>query len=284
MIRAGLSVVALVVTLGLLYAVVQISRAPVSRRTLERFARRQQLTITAANGPLVVRSLALTRSWRGFGLWTGVVCGFLWAVRDSQVTVNFTTAFLGWFVGAVVAEWRIAGLPRDDGRRTASLQRRTVSGYLSVGARALLAVALVLLAGTFVAVLVLAGTTDGAATIRALLWAGAAAVGLVLVGLTLRRVATRRQPPSAPDLVAADDALRARAATVLAGSVIAACGLPTATMFELIGGQVGGDGGTWASGGLGIMVLELVVGFGVATTATAPRQRPRPSDQVAVAR
>jgi hypothetical protein len=281
MIRAGMALVALVVTLGLLYAAVQLARSPVSRGNLETFARRQDLTVTAANGPLILRSLALTRSWRTFGLWTGIVCGFLWAMRDAQVTLNFTTAFLGWFVGAVFAEWRIAGLPPNDDRRTASLERRTVSGYLSVQSRVVLALALVLLAGSFVAVVVMAGTTDGAATTEALLWAGAAALGLVLVGLTLRRVATRRQPPAAPELVAADDALRARAAAVLAGSVVAASGLPTATMFELIGGQVHGDGGAWATSGLGIMLLEMVVGFVVATTAARPRQRSTASAQVA---
>lgn len=282
MMRTVMVALAVVVALGLLGTVVRMSGPPVTRRQLETFARRRGVTITAANGPLVIDSLALTRSWRTFGLGTGLACGLLWAAREGQLTLNFTSAFLGWFVGAVLAEWRISGLPRDDGRRAASLERRTVSGYLSMEARALLVLALAVLAGSFFTVLVMAGTTDAATTSRALAWAGAAMVGLVLVSLTLRRVATRPQPPAAPDLVAADDALRASAATVLAGSVIAAAGMPTATMFELIGGQVN-DGGAWASVGLGVMVLELVVGFVVATIA-APRLRPsRPSDQVATA-
>lgn len=271
---------AVVVALGFAGAAVHMSTSPVSRRRVESFARRQRLTITVANGPLVVRSLALTRRWRSFGLWTGLACGVLWAAKDAELTINVAAAFLGWFVGAVVAEWRTAGLPRGEGRRMAFLERRTVSGYLNVGARTLMVLALVVLGTSFVAVVVMAGTSETAVMSRALVWAGATIAGLVLVGLTLRRVVTRPQPPTAPDLLAADDALRARAATVLAGSVIAAAGLPTATMFELIGTLIDGDGGDWAPVGLAIMLLNMVVGFVVATTPTQVR-RPAPSDTVA---
>ena len=205
----------------------------------------------------------------------------MWAAKDAELTINVAAAFLGWFVGAVVAEWRTAGLPRGEGRRMAFLERRTVSGYLNVGARTLMVLALVVLGTSFVAVVVMAGTSETAVMSRALVWAGATIAGLVLVGLTLRRVVTRPQPPTAPDLLAADDALRARAATVLAGSVIAAAGLPTATMFELIGTLIDGDGGDWALLGLAIMLLNMVVGFVVATSPAPVRRRPAPSDTVA---
>lgn len=281
---AFLALVAGLAALAILGVAVRMSRRPVGRAQLETFARRQRLTITVANGPLVLRSLSLTRSWRMLGLWSGIVWGFLWALQDAAITLDFTSAFLGWFVGAVIAEWRIAGLPRADDRRAASLERRTVSGYLGSTARVVLAFALVLLAGSSVAVLVLAGATDGAVAVPALVRIGATCVGLVLVGLTLRRVATRPQPPTAPDLVAADDALRARATNVLAGSVIAAGGLPTAAMFELIGSQIGGYGDTWASVGLVIMLLELVLGYAVATTASPVARRPQLSDRAITAR
>ena len=272
------------VALVMLAQAVRLSVRPVSRAQVETFARRQHLTITAANGVLIVRSLGLTRRWRTLGLWTGIVCGFLWALQDAEVTLNFTAAFLGWFVGAVIAEWRLAGLPRDSGPRSASLERRTVSRYLSRSAQVVLGLALLVLAVSCVAVLLRAGATDGAVTLRALVWISATSLGLVLVGLTLRRVATRPQPPSAPDLVAADDALRARAANVLAGSVIAAAGLPTAAMFELIGAQVGGDRAGWASAGLAVLLLELVLGFLVATSASPATRRPLPSERVAAER
>jgi hypothetical protein len=282
MVRVGVAAVAALVVLVLVAAAVRSTRAPVERRTLETFARRQRLTVTAANGPLLLQSLTLTRRWRTLGLSTGLACGFLWAVRDGRVTLNFTAAFLGWFVGAVVAEWRIAGLPRrPDGPRAASLERRTVTAYLRPESGALLLAALLVLVGAFVAVVVRArgatGTATGAAgttatTGQAAAWLLAAVVGLAVVWLTLRRVVTRRQPPAAADLLAADDALRARAANVLAGSAIAAAGVPTASLFALVGG-LQPDGGDLASMGIGILVLEQVVGFLVATSASPARTR-----------
>src|SRR5689334_18536905 len=112
MARLGVAAAAAMVVLVLVAAMVRLTWVPVERRTLETFARRQQLRVTVANGPLLLQSLTLTRRWRTLGLSTGLSCSFLWAVRDGRVTINFTAAFLGWFVGAVVAEWRIAGLPR----------------------------------------------------------------------------------------------------------------------------------------------------------------------------
>ena len=276
MFRVGVAAVAALVVLGLMAAAVQSARSPVQRRTLETFARRRLLTVTADNGALLLQSLTLTRRWRTLGLWTGIACGFLWAVRDGRVTLNFTTAFLGWFVGAVVAEWRIAGLPRPaEGPRAASLERRTVTAYLRRESGALLALALLVLVGAFVAVLVRARDATGAAaaTGQAVAWLAAAVLGLAVVGLTLRRVVTRRQPPAAAELLAADDALRARAANVLAGSAIAAAGVPTANLFTLVGDLQPHDTGGLASLGLAIMVLEQVVGFLVATT-TSPARRP----------
>lgn len=273
MVRVEMVVLATVIAVVVLGFSVQMSQAPLSRGALETFARRQQLTITPANGPRVVRCLAVTRSWRRLGLSTGVLCGLLWAARDARITLNFTAGFLGWFVGAAVAEWRIAGLGREDGRQVASLERRTISRYLTVEVRALVCLALLVLVTSFVSVVVMTGVTDGATTTRAVVWLAAAAVGLLSVGLTLRRLTTRRQPPVAPDLLDADHALRARAATVLAGSVIAAMGLPTAAMLELIGDQANGDAGTWASAGVAVMLAELLLGYLVATRST-PAQRP----------
>lgn len=281
MTRAGVVVVAVIVTLGLMGLSVKMSRSPLSRRHLETFARRQALTITAGNGPLVVRCLAINRTWRRVGLWSGIACGFLWAARDGQISLNLTVAFLGWFVGAAVAEWRVAGLPRGDGRRLASLERRTVSSYLSSAAQALVALSVLVLAASFLAVVLTTKVADDSATIWALLWVAAAAVGLGLVGLTLRRVAIRRQPPAAPELLAADDALRASAAAVLAGSAIAAMGLPTAAMFELIGNQAPGDAGAWAGGGLAVMLVEFILGYLVATRTTPAPQRSQRSNRVA---
>lgn len=283
MVRLEMVVLATVIALVVLILCVQMALAPLSRGAVETFARRQQLTITPANGLRVVRSLAVTRSWRRLGLSTGLVCGLLWAARDARITLNFTAGFLGWFVGAAVAEWRIAGLGREDGRQLASLERRTISRYLTVVVRAMVGLALLVLVTSFVSVVVMTGVTDGATTTWAVVWLAAAALGLLLVGVTLRRVTTRRQPPVAPDLLEADHALRARAATVLAGSVIAAMGLPTASMFELMGDQANGDGGAWASAGVAVMLTEFLAGYLVATRSTPARQPSRQLDPAASA-
>ena len=267
----GFVVVVLVVVLLLLRVAFRLASEPVPRSQLERFAHRQRLTVTTRNGPLLLRALGLTHRWRILGLWAGLLAAGLWAARNGQLSFNFTAAFLGWFVGAVVAEWRIAGIPVSGGRRLASLERRTVRGYLNAEATFLLGLALVVLAAALTAALWLGPDEGGETRREATAWLAGILVGLVLVAATLRRVVTRPQPPAAPDLVAADDALRARAAAVLAGSVIAALGFPTGTAFELVGRGRAVDQGSWSGIGFAVMVLEVVVGYLVATRANPAR-------------
>ena len=121
-------------------------------------------------------------------------------------------------------------------------------------------------------VVVVAGTDHPDLTTQALLWLAAAAVGLGLILGTLRRVVSRPQAPSAPDLLAADDALRARAATVLAGSTIAAVGLCTSQLFALVGRLSTSGQDDWTALGVGVMLLVMVVGYLVAVTASPARR------------
>jgi hypothetical protein len=273
MMFGGVAALGILLVLAALVAGVRMSGEPVSRARLERFARRQHLTLTSANAALVVRSLALTRRWRALGLWTGLATGLLWALREGSLTINFLTAFLGWFVGAVVAEWRTAGVtPPEDRRRVASLERRTVAAYLRTGSRLLLGAALAGLVAAFLATVAASGLQEARPVLEAAAWLLVAGVGLALVALTLRHVVTRPQPPASPDVIAADDALRARAANVLAGSAIAAAGVPTAALLGLLG-LSRHDDESWASLGLGVMVVELIVGFVVAMTASPARTR-----------
>jgi hypothetical protein len=101
---------------------------PVARVRVERFARRQRLTVTPENGNQVIRYLATTRRWRAAGLTAGLV---LWIGLDvpTMVRIDFVILFAGWFAGALVAEARVAHLGVGP-RRAASLQRRLPSSYL----------------------------------------------------------------------------------------------------------------------------------------------------------
>jgi hypothetical protein len=275
-------VVLLVVALlgaGVVALVARGSTAPVTLPRLRRFAARQELLVTEANGPLVVRALAVTRRWRALGLSTGVLLGLLWALRDDRLTLNFAAAFLGWFVGAVVAEWRLAGLPVDRGRRTASLARRTVTAYLRRDAAVLLALACLALVALFAAVLLRAGDAGSAGAglrTEATLWLGVAAAGLAAVTATLRRVASRPQPSVDDGLLAADDALRARSANVLAGSAIVAAGYPAASLLGLVGSTTQGSAAEgFAGAGLAAVVLTVVVGWWVAVRPSPARRAVR---------
>ena len=57
MVRLGVAAAAAMVVLVLVAAAVRLAWAPVERRTLETFARRQKLRVTVANGPLLLQSL-----------------------------------------------------------------------------------------------------------------------------------------------------------------------------------------------------------------------------------
>jgi hypothetical protein len=116
-----LLVLALVVV-GAVWLVTAVERGPVTRGRLTAFARRHGLVVTAGNGSLVIRYLATTRRWRATGLLAGL------------------TLFAGWFVGALVAEFRLAASPSGP-RRAAWISPRVPGSYLPRGAWALVPIA-----------------------------------------------------------------------------------------------------------------------------------------------
>ena len=258
---------------ALLVAVSLRASGPVTLTRARRFARRQELLVTTANGPVVVRALAVTHRWRVLGLSTGVFLGILWALRDARLTINVVAAFVGWFVGAVIAEWRLAGLPVEGGRRTASLTRRTIWGYLRADSTILLGATCAGVAGLFVAVVVQSGGHTPVLT-KAVGWLLVAVVGLGIVWATLLRVASRPQPGSAPELVAADEALRARSANVLAGSAIVAAGFPAANLLSLMADTGSLDSiGVWGAASVVSLFVTVIVGWLVAVRRSPIRTR-----------
>lgn len=204
---------------------------PPSRASVEAFARRQALVLTEANAPLVVASLTITHRWRRFGLVTGVALGFMWALPQGRVELNFVAMLLGWFAGAVVAEWRVSA-PERGTRRRADLAPRTLASYVTATNRASLGVVLGLLA--------LAMARSGMlAVARPALWSSwlIATAECVVGGLVLWAVARRvvgRARPSEPDLRNADDALRSNSLTALSGSAVALAAVPAASYVQIL--------------------------------------------------
>jgi hypothetical protein len=228
---------------------------PVSRARLARFASRHRLTITVDNGEQVIRYLAQTRRWRSAGLVVGAVVSSVASIPHGTVRVDFLALLAGWFVGALVAEVRLAagaGALGQPGRRVASLRSRNQSAYLGPVVRGLLPAAVALSTGTAV----VTGVVDGAPHWRYLaVWlTGLAVAGSV--AWVARRVLRRRQPVLAPDGLAADEAIRSRSLHVLyaAGATL----VLYCVLFQLA--QLGP---LLAPGSSGYTVVTVAAGLGI---------------------
>jgi hypothetical protein len=252
----GSVLIGFVLAIVMWWYVLVIEVAPVSRDRLERFARRHDLAVTATNGDQVIRYLATTRRWRSAGLAVSLLVAVGWGVVDGTYRLDFLTLFSGWFVGALIAEARIDHLAYGR-RRAASLMPRRPTAYLPAFFWRLVPIAggLAAAAAAACAVLALRGwpVADG----RAVGWAVAAAAVVVAVRRMQRHVLRRPQPVAAPDVLAADDAIRSRSLHVLAGGgatlvIYCACGL-----LATIAAAVGGSRDLDALGQLVVFVMPL---------------------------
>ncbi len=203
----------------------------VSRPRVQAFARRQHLLITPANGPMVLQALALTRWWRTVGLFVGLALGAIPAIPQGKLGANFMAMFLGWFAGAVIAEWRLLGPDGSGPRRSASLNSRELSAYLP---RPLLIVVGVVSAMVVLDALIALARQISRHTnvIPTLGWVGMVVLTLAVLGLTARRILQRPQPVGLADVMAADDALRSRSLRVIVGSTVAALGWFISVLVE----------------------------------------------------
>lgn len=260
-------VVAVVV---LLVSATALVFGPVDPGRLGRFALRQHLLITPDNGNIVIRYLATTRRWRGGLLYLMLVASVAWLfIADTHGNISGLNAFVGWFVGAVIAEWRVDALARGP-RSAALLHRRRIDDYVRRPVLAL--VLLVWLAVPVLASIAVAKTVQrsydefqAGATLAIGLLAGA---GMLLVA---RRVLHRPQPLVAPDLLEADNAIRGRSLNVLAGSAIAIGGyLGAVSVGEVIARPE--SGAVHLAQLLGYFALPIL---GV-IVARAPRRTPMP--------
>lgn len=256
----------------------------VSRARVDKFARRQSLPITADNGTPVICYLATTRRWRGCGLLVSValtvgvpLAGLVFgdSGTSGNVSVNVLGLFAGWFVGAVVAEWRVSVAARMPGpRRAAVLEPRRLADYLPRPARLVAMAAWAALGiGELSALGALAAGHPRGLPV-ALLWIVLTALaGTVLITVG-RQVLLRPQRYTAPDLIAADHALRSRSLHVLAGSSLAIAGYLMAAFVHALTpySAILGNGVGSLLGVIGV-VLAPILGFVVATSVVAPIRR-----------
>jgi hypothetical protein len=186
----------------------------VPRRRVERFARLHSLPVTAANGNQIIVYRATTRRWRVLGLAAGLVAQ---AVVTGMMVLSTLWLFVGWFVGAAVAELRVAHLDRGP-RASASLQPRRAADYLPRVGRWAVPVFMALCALTPVFCAAVRRRFPAGDLRIVALWA-VFGLGVGLVALAAQRHVLRRpQPLAGPDRLAADDAIRSRSMHVLAAA------------------------------------------------------------------
>jgi hypothetical protein len=211
--RLVIVLVVLVTLVGLFAS--QFAYGPVARSRVQRFARRQRLLVTPANGNQVIAYLAVTRRWRVAGLAAGVAVCIAWTLAVGSLRIDVVAAFAGWFAGALGAEVGMVGRALAQ-RRQASLSPRRVEAYLGWFSRHLLIATVVVSVATTVVALDLAHRA-GRGWAPVLAWFGLAMLIALLVRLTQARVLRRPQPLAEPDVLAGDDAIRSRSLHVLAG-------------------------------------------------------------------
>ncbi len=192
----------------------------VSRARVQRFATRQSLRVTEANGNQVIRYLATTRRWRTVGLLVGLlVSQATQNLRLGRISTGdeWIIVFVGWFIGALVAEARVAQLAHGQ-LRAASLQPRRPQQYGHPVTWALVPGATTAALGVGAATALVGAAGWGRPDAR---WATTWLVAALMVAVTVRLgqhvVARRAQPHAAPELIAADDAIRSRSLHVLSG-------------------------------------------------------------------
>jgi hypothetical protein len=201
-----------------LFVAATMVNQPVSRARVERFAQRHRLLVTADNGQRVIDYLATTRRWRAIGLAAGLAASLAWQLPQQRIGINWVFMLAGWFVGALIAELRVARLTAR--RSAAVLVARSADRYLPAVALWAPPVA----AASCLALTVLTAALGLGASASRVAWGQASCLLLAALAVTTavwaaqRHVLTRAQPVTAPDLTQADNAIRSRSLHALGGS------------------------------------------------------------------
>ena len=197
-----------------------------------------------------------------------------WSPGADRPNQEWITIFAGWFLGLIVAEWRAAGSAQPVPAAAARLAPRPRLRSRTVRRRLAVAVAVALAIGGWLAVRLIVEETIRRTTLGL---AACTLVAALLLGLTVRRVLTRPQTAADDAIRQADQGLRARSLTLLAGGAIVLLTRLGAVMLALIGLSYhpGPFTGPLAGvGGYGVLLALLGVIAG-AYTGTEPTPPPR---------
>lgn len=186
-------------------------------RGLDAFARAHGLALTEGNRPVVAHHVRRGQLYRTAGACLGVLSFAVYDAITSPAegfSVNSVAPVVGYLLGAALAA--IVILRPGDGPRSAMVTRRSLADYLP--RRLLVLLRLPPLTSVLFAAGYAALGTPQLALSYSLRVAGLSlAVGIVLE-LLLAAVVRRRQPALSPDLLAADNAIRASSLYVLAAA------------------------------------------------------------------
>jgi hypothetical protein len=194
------------------WAIVAAATRPVGVGAIDTFTDRQRLHLPDIVHDICVRQyLSTTRRWRAGGLVVAFVFAFGMGIRAGRISIDLGAAFLGWFAGALIAEWRL-NVHRNTARRTAFLTRRRLRRYLGVPVMAVVCLAVGALA-------VMAGyaLVHGPVSPTVAVLVGSLAP-VAVAGVTARHILLRPAADAAPGV---DDALRSRSLHALSGAVTA---------------------------------------------------------------
>jgi hypothetical protein len=202
------------------------TRSASDPREVVAWARGYDLQLTERNQAMVTYYVRLAITLRVIGGVGGLVLGALFddatGLDTSSGAGFWIWILLGWLLGSSWAEYRLTRpLPTE---HTASLTPREVQDYLPAHLYAAPAAAASVAVVITAIGLIAPGPADGPNPPTAGLVLGTVGAVLiaVLITLAIRSVVARRQPSGPPDVIAADDAIRASAVHNLAGGGTAA--------------------------------------------------------------
>jgi hypothetical protein len=245
--------------LALLFAAVLVgwfAKPATDPKEVVAWARAHDLQLTAGNVAMATYYVRLSITLRVIGGVGGLIVG---AQFDDATGLDTSSGagfwiwiLLGWLLGASWAEYR---LTRPGSGPTASLTPRRVLDYLP--RRLYLAPAWAASLAVLIAVIGLLAPKGPSAAGLVLGAAGAILIA-VLITMAIRAVVARRQPTGPPDIVAADDAIRASAVHNLAGGGTAAILLVSSQMAYSV---LTPSDANLTSAGVWVAVLLAVAAF-----------------------